>query len=48
MEVTGEVRPFGPAAFERDTGTPLDADALREWAGKPALLVKSLKVLPPQ
>lgn len=48
VEATGEVRRFDRAAFERATGTLLDAAAVREWTGRPALLAKSLKALPPQ
>lgn len=44
VEVTGTVRRFDLAAFERDLGTPFDLGDFADWEGKPAILADGLVV----
>lgn len=43
LRVTGVVRQFEADAVERETGIKLDGDRLKDYTGKPVIIVKSLQ-----
>ena len=46
VQVTGPVRRFDLAAFEREIGFDLDDNLFRDWAGRPAIVASSLELTP--
>jgi hypothetical protein len=46
VRLTGEVRRFELASFEREADTQLEDAALRTWEGRPALLARTVEVSP--
>ena len=45
--VRGPVRLFDLAAAEKEVGADLDDNLFRDWAGKPAIIARSVRVLQP-
>lgn len=46
IQVTGPVRLFNLADFEKEIGFDLDDNAFRDWAGKPAVIARSVDLTP--